>query len=318
MALLTFYIYDLNLNKTRVENLLSFEFSKDIDAACDGLRLSFLSKKTLDEISRVEMYEGEKKIFRGFCDVQKESVGDGGYTVFLYARSSACLLVDSEARPAVYYSPSAMSLFYDNAKEFGFVSKLPALSCKYDYRVDKGTSCFGAINNFVYTLCGKSITVSPENEIMLLQSDGKVKLGKYDIISEKRTINRATPICRIDYKISGDSNYVHHMKSRALEKKGVIRSRKLNISALPQWQREYTIKNRMNAACSDYIIFELVLDGCHNFSLFDSAEYESAHFGSIENCFISSVCISGDGSGELTRIKINQKIDLEEINYVAE
>lgn len=316
--MLSFVMYDLYDRSLAVSNILSYELSKNTDAPCDGLRLSFTSKSSIDEIYRVEAFDEDEKIFSGYVDTQREQLNEDGYQSFIYARSSACVLVDNEAEPRSYKKPSVISLFLINAKELGFESRLPNLSCSADYIVGKGTSCYDAINNLVSGITGKSIVINPDNQLMLLDSKNVLNLNKYKIISEKRVINRGNPLSIIDYKISDDLLYSCHLKSRFVENKKIYRKRKMNISALPMWQQEYTLHNVIKRSCESYYSVEFVIDGCHNIPLDSAVDYDSRYLGELKDYYITACQLVCDSKGERTIIVANKKLDLEEISYVAE
>jgi hypothetical protein len=317
VAVLKFLLYDLEENEFEVDDIISYEISKDIDAVCDGVRLTFVVNKTLGEINRVEIYNDGKRIFNGYADTQREYMSSDGYECFIYARSSACVLLDNTATPFTYIRPSARTLFVKNARELGYKYGLPEICCESSYQVSKGTSCFGAINNFVYGLTGKSVMINVDDELVLAQSDDEVNLNDYDIISEKRVINRGNVITAVDYKLAEESDYQHHIKSRFFEDKKISRSVKINVSSLPEWQKSYVLKNTLESAGLSYNTIELVINGCVDVSLYSNATYSSEKFGDMDGYYISSVCIINDSNGERTKLEMSKKIDLKEITYVA-
>ena len=316
MACIAFEITDEG-KKYKVENMVGFELTKDAEAACDGLRLKFIADEKPDEIISVTAFIDGEKVFFGYCDTQRTERTNNGFEVFVYARSSACILVDNEAQPAIYNSPSAKAIFIREAEKFGFKNGLDELCCKYSYTVPKGSSCFGAINDFVRVLTSKSIAVSPENVIYLPASNGTASFTKNDVISEKHIINRGQPISKIDYKLDCDEGYTRHFESRNLLKKGISKSRKINISALPAWQREYALKNRLKKASSGYISAEIVLSGVNYFNLYDRVEYDSPTEGELDGYVIKGVCVSQEDSTASTRLLLEKPVELKEVNYVA-
>lgn len=318
MALLKFILYDLENNTVEAKNIISYQLSRDIDAPCDGLRLSFSTDNSINEIKAICVYENDKCIFNGIVDTQREQLDDKGISVFIYARSTACVLVDNEALPFTYNYPSANSLYYHNAKGFGFKSKLPELFTSSGYQVGKGTSCYGAINNFVYGICGKKIAVDIDNYIYIPSGENIAEINDSKIISEKRIINRGNAISKIDYKANGSASYCYHIKSRFFDKKGICRSKKLNITAMPQWQQDSALLNALENGAADYITVEILVCGYVFANLYDRIDYKSKIFGDFEDYFISSVCHYGDANGEYTRLMLAKQIDLREVSYVAE
>jgi hypothetical protein len=317
MAVLKFILYDLSENTFEVKNVISYEISRDVSAPCDAVRLTFETDDTLDEINRVEVFDGDKKVFNGYADTQREYVAKDGFECFIYARSSACVLVDNEAVPYTYNMPSAKSLCVKNSKDFGFKCCLDDIYCESSYQVNKGQSCFAAINNFVYGITGKRIMVNVDNEIVLPDSESEIDFAEFDIISEKRVINRGNVVSEVDYKINDENDYSHHIKSRFFEQQKINRTLKLNLSSLPQWQRDYTLINTLMTADELYNTIELVIDGCKDLTLYSLAKYESKKFGKAQNYIINSVCMISDTNGERTKVTLARKIDLKEITYVA-
>lgn len=316
MASLSFFATDIDGNTVEIDRVISYELSKDMNAACDGIRLSFLVDNPLGELCSLQVYKGDKHIFNGYVDTQRESVDINGLTCFLYARSSACILVDNEAMPYVYNSPSVQSLCFTNALPFGFSWDLPNIFCNQEYQVAKGISCFGAINDFTMGICGKRIAIDPDNCISLLESGHNVTIFDNDVLSEKRVINRGEVVTRLDYKTDASNGFDHHFKSRYFEKKGIATSKKCNVSTLPLWQKEYSLQGMLRSAGLDYLNFELVFDGVYDISLCDQIFYCSKVFGSVDDLIVTSICYSLNKNGETTRICLAKNIDLEEISYV--
>lgn len=315
--MLSFFVTDINDKTTQLTDISSFELSRSVDTACDGLRLNFVSEKLLDEVVRVAVYDGNRLIFNGYADAQQESADESGWQVFIYARSSACLLTDNEAKPVTYSCVSAFSLYYQNARQFGFECAFPYLYCDYDYQVGKGVSCYGAINDFVCGVTGYNIIVDPSNVIKLAEPDVVAHLEKDCVVSEKRRINRGNLVTCIDYKATGDNSYDHHLKSRYLENRKINKAQKINLSTLPDWQKEFTVKNRLYSFCKDYYTVELVLNGYHHLDLYNRVEYESSSLGRCEDYYVSKITVKNSDDGCVTKLTLNKNIDMQEINYVV-
>ena len=301
-----------------VNNLTNLEFAAESDAACDGLKLTFLCDKEPFEIHTVTLFCGEEKVFFGYCDKQKYSTFGDGYTVFLYARSSAALLVDNEAQPSVYYAPGTAVLCRCEAKPFGFRDCLPALAITQEYIVSKGTSCYGAINHLVRFLTDRSVRVSPDNALYLPEGRGTVNLDDETVVSETKCINRALPFTQIDYKVDGDSAYIRHYKSRLAEERGIRRTRKVNIAALPLWQREHALLSRLQNACEKYRETKVVIDGIRFFPLFDKAEFAASKTGLNGAYHLHKITVLHHADKSETHLTFRKKLDLKEVNYVAE
>lgn len=314
-----FCLYEIDGKIHTPKNIIYYEISSEVGAACDGLRLSFIDKNVFNEIEKVEVYDDNELIFNGFCDVQKITTGKGKFKYFIYARSSASLLIDNEAKPCQYNSPSASGLWCSNAKDFGFSCELPEVYSKNNYIVSKGTSCYGAINNFIFSVYGKNIYVTAQNVIKTFEESERVKyLANYNIASFSYSINRSEPISDIDYKINASDNYIYHFKSKFAEEKRIKRKRLLNLSSIPAWQRETTVTKRINDSILDYYSAEVVvLEKC-DLKLFDRVIVNLNDFSLDDEFIVYEIVKSKNRNGESTKILLKKKAKGELINYVAQ
>ncbi len=313
-----FELFDINGNVVPVGKILFYELVSEAAAVCDGLRLSFTAEKNICEICIVKAYSREKLVFNGFCDKQKTVLNQNGGRCFIYARSSAALLVDNEAVPCQYSNPSARQLWFTNARELGFECCLPELYSEHSYLVPKGTSCYGAINNFVSAVCKAPVYATPENELKIHTESSSVKhLCDYRVLSLSYVINRSALISDIDYKINSADNYAYHFKSTLAEKNGIKRRRLYNLSSIPLWQREITAEQKINSALEAYYSVSAELAGDCDFHIYDRVLANADMFSCTEIFYVSEIVKSKSKNGEKTAVVLKKKTDGELINYVA-
>lgn len=299
-----------------IENVISFRLNMDMDAACDGLKLEFNTYAPVPELVSVRVYYNGELIFFGYVDTQQDYSRDDGTGCFIFARSLACVLTDNEATPCTYRAPNALALFDANARALGFSCELPMIATLQDYEVTKGTSCFGAINDFVEGITGKRIIVDHSRCIRLLQSDRRYVIYPYQIISEKRIINRGDAVARIDYKIGSEKGYDHHIKSNFFEKKGIVSSKKKNLASIPAWQRDYALLAEMKSNAQNYSNIEIVIDSDVDFRLGDVVDLYSEHFGEWKNMVVLSVSYILDNNFQRTRLVLASDVDMGVVTYV--
>lgn len=318
MAKLEFLLTDIEDKEIDIDAVLSYELSMDVDAPCHGLRLYFTCSASLPELYRVKVYNDDKCIFGGYVDTQRESVSDDGITCFVYARSSACLLVDNHAKPCTYYRPCTSTLYLLNAKDYGFSCDLPTIYCDDAYMVTGGKSCWAAINDFVFGMTGKNIVVTADDCITLTSTGARSAIDAHSVLSVQRVINRGDALCQIDYKSSDPRDYVNHFKSRYFEKKRIFTSKKKNLGIIPNWQKKNALHNQLASAASDYRYYVVKLDGMWSGELGDLVDMELGEFGLQQDLMVASVRYSMSSAGVTTALTLRQGIDLEEIDYVAE
>jgi len=306
MAEISFEITSLNGSRIVPQELVSYEWTRDADAACDGLRLCFLYDGVPFEAVKIKAYFEDAPVFFGYADYQCEENG----IIFIYARSSACLLVDNEAGQATLNSPSAAVLFNLNAKPFGFKNRLENRFVKTAYTVGKGTSCYGAINNFMRAFFEKNIVVSPENELYIPSGDIAFNLDSSRVISVNKTINRGNAVSRIDYKTGGEYN--RHRASKTLEKSDIRRTRRLNTANVPAFERDIAISKIIRDAARDYYGAAVVLEGAAAPELYSPVVFEG-----LEGYVVTSFKVVCNKNGEKTKLVLCRPIDLKETDYVA-
>lgn len=314
-----FCLYEINGKMHTPKNIDYYEIISEFGAACDGLRLSFFQNEIFGEIDRIEVYDDNDLIFNGFCDVQKITIDKGEFKYFIYARSSASLLIDNEAKPCQYSFPSTTGLWLKNAKEFGFSCELPEVYSKNNYLVSKGTSCYGAINNFVFSVYGTNIYVTPQNVIKAFEESENIKyLSNYNITSFSYTINRSEPISDVDYKINSSDNYIYHFKSKFAEEKGIKRKRLYNLSSIPAWQRENTVAKRINDSIFEYYSAEVVILEKCDLKLYDRVFVDLNDFALDEEFIVYEIVKSKNKNAEKTKVVLKKKQKGDLINYVAQ
>lgn len=300
-----------------IKNIFEFNLTQTAGIPCDCLSFYFKHKAPIDEIVSVRAYQGKKIIFNGLCDCQKMTQAPDGFEIFIYARSSASLLVDNEAEPFTYNRPTANQLYFNYAKDFGFTSVLPDIYSNDKYEVAKGSSCFGAINQFVYLKSGKNIYVSPDNEIGVYeQTEDEKSLDKYKIISFASTVNRSEPISCINFKRAlGESGYRLHTKSGISDSLAIKRNQYINLSALPQWQREYIILQKLRASYEDYKTVEITVSGAVEENLYQRFSFNRQGLDYDDYVLMEKKYIF-DEKGERTKLLLKKMTEIEGITYV--
>lgn len=309
-----FILIDIDGREYEVQNAVSFEMIFESDAACAGLRLYFDTDSALPEINTVLAKRNDGTlIFNGFCDVQKESRAVTGFEYFIYARSSASLLVDNEAEPAEYKNPTAKQLFINNARDFGFECALPDIYIENSYIVSKGTSCFGAVNDFVFMAEGTPVYVDENNVLRAYRESSEVKyLDDYDVVSERFDISRCSVISRVDYKINAGEAYKYHCKNTFADENKIYRSRKINLSGLPLWQREGAAQKKITQSLDEYYSLKVNLAGCCDFRLYDRVMSDKGEFS------VREIIFSKNEKGEHTALVMKKRAQGRTFNYVAE
>lgn len=298
-------------------DLTEINFTQTAGVPCDSLSFCFKSNDFIDEINQVKAFDADSLIFNGYCDCQKRSLTENGFENYIYARSSACILVDNEALPFTYNCPTAKQLWYSLAKDKGFENRLPDVTGSDKYEVSKGTSCFGAIRQFVELKTGRVMFVSPDNELRCFEKSESIKeLNAYKILSSVSTVNRSEPISRLCVKkSSNDTDYSLNIYAQVSEEIAINRTQYLNLQALPQWQREYSAQNKLKSFYDDYKTLEVKVSGFVRDSLYQRFNYSMKN-EKYDDYILTEKKYTLDKNGEITRLLLKKEIDIKEITYV--
>lgn len=314
---MTFEIYDADGKPAEADKILSYELVSEVSAACDGLQLKFIPSDKMIKIGKIIARCGDKTVFCGFCDKQKSSLTAEAY-IYVYARSSGSVLVDNEALPCEYRYPSARQLWLCCAKPFGIEFNLPEIYSEGSYAVQKGKSCYGAINDFMLYTYGSGVYVSPENKLCAFEKGGKaICIDGSKIISACVVYDRSNVISRVDYKINPADKYVYHLESKFAVANSIKRRRLVNLSALPPWQRDkkcaQMLKNSEKSFCTVQVKF------CGDTDL-KLAQRVILPFGGFESKVytVSKIIRSKNAGGAVTTVSFALEREERYVNYVAE
>lgn len=308
---------DVNGEIYCADNVTQFNFTQSADAACDSFWACYRSDDAGYEIKAVRVYKNGRLIFNGLCDEQRMSESEKGFEIYFYARSTACVLVDNEAKPFTYICPTAKQIYFCVAEKYGFTCSLPELSINGKYEVARGTSCYGALSRFVNLLIGEKIIITPENDIRLMKRSGDIKnLNKYRVLSAAQTIKRSAPYSQIIFKRNAsEPEYSVHTKALLSDELGICRSAYINLSSLAQWQRESTVLRRLKASYDDYLTMEVRVCGYVGEELMQRFSYRSERCAYDDYVLIEKKYICSE-NGESTRLVLRKNKELEEITYV--
>ena len=214
------------------------EVNKSLDAPADDLEVTFFIDSTIPEIKSIKAYNGKDLVFDGIVDVQEYKRNIKGTFLNLVARSKAALLLDNEACPQIYYTPSLFTIFNRHVKPYGFSKFIgDDRSFSAEFVVNKGTSEWEVLEDFCldYLKIKPKITVDgvvdvsgeSKNSCLLFSNTANDGI-KYSAIT--LSDKRYKLYSEIYAKESEKGNYTLEVKSDAAKKRVIQRVRYLNLS----------------------------------------------------------------------------------------
>lgn len=222
----------------RVHSLPSvckLKISSSADVPADSLRI-LLYGIWEEEYSRAFVYDEAEGIFEAEVDEQIVKVGENSYTELL-CRSTAAVLLDNEAKPQNFVSPSTDLIFRTFAFPYGFTGyDGKDTSFQGEFIVPKGVSCYEVLEDFSRKVFGKSPKVKGNKVLFdgegekpeLYFSDGSDGLPFTDFTYSTFRCRR---LSRIYAKTREQGEYDTVVCDDEAVKNGIVRQRYLDISS---------------------------------------------------------------------------------------
>lgn len=118
--MLTYLFKDVNQKEFLLKNPLNSHIIFSEDAPADSLSAVFSVTGKIPVLTSVKVENAGELIFQGIIDEQTETLSQNGMLLEIKARSLAALLLDNEACPQIYYSPSFDLLMKRHFNRLGF------------------------------------------------------------------------------------------------------------------------------------------------------------------------------------------------------
>ena len=234
------------------ENPYLVNITKEIDTPADSLSATFPILERVPEFKSVEVFISDESIFSGIVDEQITKINADGCFLEIYSRSYAAWLLDNEAMPQVYYSPSLEIIFDRHIKPYGFKKIIGDKSVfTGEFTVTKGMSEWGVLEKFCKTYLNTTPRVTDE---FVVDATGKdcekdkvfIENSKDGIcyFEIKENICRYNRISEVFVRAGKDAAYNIKVSNANALGTGIKRKRYLN----------YTNDSRTPVSCGEEII----------------------------------------------------------------
>jgi len=134
--------------------ILSLRYDRGRDTPADSLVCQLALKKPMGELCQLWLEEQGRQLFHGFLDKQEQWEEGGWQMLRLTARGLGGLLLDYEAMPQVYESPTMEQVFRRHCLPYGAVNGVGAGGVSGRYVVSKGMSQWEAFSQFCRRVTG--------------------------------------------------------------------------------------------------------------------------------------------------------------------
>ncbi len=303
---------DIKGNKVRLPKPVGAEIHSAVDTPSDALSLTLPCLNPTDELADIEVCIDGRVVFSGIVDEQIAGYSSSGCTLKINARSHSALLIDNEAIPATYHTPSLADIFSKHAKPYGIKGFLGDNGvCNCDFTVKKGVSEWEVVENF----CHSVLKVNPlitedgfldarkirENEHYVFSntSSGGIKFTSAQVRRQRYGI-----LSHVTYKLASYSDYIYTCPNDDAIARGIIRRRLLNLSSNAPEFNEYRIKSTIQKSKAES--FEITLrvpDMCIT-KLYSSADFSDGLLGDFKGLKIKECSFIFKPSGAFSNITL--------------
>ena len=229
--MLRYVLTDVNGQATSFFKPVSMNIVTSLDAPADSFKASFYVSGEIPVINSAAVYNGEKLIFFGYADEQRETKTDKGCLLEIRARSLAALLLDNEAMPCTYCLMNMELLFERHFKPLGFKGYI-GTSEALDKRliIKKGMNEWDVLENFCRLKYKSRPFVTNDGYIDTGEAEDRdtVFLGGNKRIS--RIFRRSAVISDIYTRLEPGGDYIMHTQNTSALSKGIIRKRCFNAA----------------------------------------------------------------------------------------
>ncbi len=296
--------YTVSGEAINLGNPLSIKISRDEDAPADGLSAVFPGVP-LPGLTHVKVSDGDTLYFYGIVDEQNAVYGTDGVLGKLAARSMAAPLLDNEAEPQTYTSPSLPAIYARHAAPYGLkgcLGKQESLGGKLT--VTKGMSDWQVVERFCTGFLGVRPKVTADG---ILDAGGKGS-GKSAVFGDGGFPLRNAAISRKPVALLSDlyvqtekgGAYSAHLQSGKAVASGVLRKRYVSSAGI----RDAELL--MREAERDAWTLELEANGWPDLEIGGKASVKDSRLGQWEGLTVSSLALLLDGSGKRCRVILKE------------
>ncbi|MBR5272475.1 MAG: hypothetical protein IKU25_03660 [Clostridia bacterium] len=303
---------DVNGNSILLPTPVSMEVYASLDTPSNALVLTLPCLNPTAELTHIDVRVDGKLVFSGIVDEQTAAYCSKGCILKINARSHSALLIDNEAIPATYHTPSLADIFSKHAKSYGIKGFLGDNGvCDCDFTVKKGVSEWEVIENF----CRSVLKVNP-----LITNDGFLdarvnrksvhytfsnnRNGDLKFTSAKVKRQRYGTLSQVAYKLATHSDYIYACPNDDAVERKIIRRRLLNLSSNAPEFNEYRIKSTIQKSKADSFEITIEVPNVCITELYSTADFSDALLGEFTGLCIKEYAFIIKPSGVFSRITL--------------
>ena len=279
---------------------LKVSIVSSLDAPADRLSAVFAVKGDVPALYSAEVLKDGERVFYGLIDEQSVELNRNGSFLSVSARSLAALLLDNEAHPQIYCSPSMPLLMKRHFEPLGFKSyRGTEKAFNGQLVVSKGMSEWSLLKSFCryFAQTEPRITKNGVIDISGEQKDEVLCLAPDRAYSIRHELRNKALISEIRARTYASGDYIMPIKSDLAEELRIQRKRYVNAVG----SRSGTVISSRRIIKQSEREYESLVVGCAGCMLCDTG-ITLRIAGDKKQYRIREVVYTLDTSGEKTSI----------------
>ncbi len=231
--MLKYILRDVGGNATAFSSPLKVSLVSSQDAPADSLTAVFAVSGRIPALRSAEVLRDGERVFFGYIDEQSEELNDNGRFLTVSARSLAAVLLDNEACPQIYCSPSMPLLMKRHFAPLGFKDYIGAdKAFNGQLVITKGMSEWAVLRSFCEYFTGTAPRIKADGVIDISgeENSGTVYLSPDKTFMIKRELKNKALVSRIWARTRAAGDYSLPVDSKRAAQAGVTRIRYFNAA----------------------------------------------------------------------------------------
>ena len=298
--MLKYILRDTHGNAADFSMPLKVSLVSSLDAPADSLTAVFAVSGKVPALHSAEVLKDGERVFFGYIDEQSEELNGKGSFLSVSARSLAALLLDNEACPQIYCSPSMPLLMQRHFAPLGFVSYIGTdRAFNGQLVITKGMSEWSVLRSFCEFFTGTEPRITKDGIIDISgeEKDETVCISPDKTFLIRHELRNKALVSRIWARARAAGDYTVSLESETAKKAGVTRTRYVNAAD----SRSGTVLTAGKMIRKSERDYERLTAGCEGCILCDAGTTLTIA-GDRRKYRITEVVYTLDSAGERTMI----------------
>lgn len=309
--MLRYYAEDRSGKRFELKEIYSAVIDCDVSVPADSLKIFMAyNRRAAESACEIVAEDDGRVVFRGKTDSIVSEKSAVAQTMKINARSLAALLLDNEAEPLDYNTPSVQLIFRRHLTPFGITLADGGRSAMNGrLRIAKGMSHWQVVESFCRSKYGKYPKITADGKAFLqgLPKNGVTLFGDggiaYFSIKEKR--NPHALITEVRFKSSKNGRYNSVVTNTNPECASLIRQRYVDVTAENRTM-DTVFKMVENSNRKSYYL-QLGCFGCRLGLLGRGAAVADSAGDTLDGLIVRGVKFSEDKNGAVSVITLEKE-----------